>query len=139
MSSAFVEYKHVRQEPGRRRRWFQSPLGDLMVWYAPGGDDVSGLQFCHAEDGRERVYTWRPGDIWRQHVVDTGTRPPLGKLTPILVGTTPVPLDGMKSRIRTGLPGMEPGLAAVINGALGAAGEPSAESTGAGNHPNNAH
>ena len=127
-ASWFVEYKNVRQEPGGRRRWFQSPSGDLMVWYAaaagPGADRVAGLQFCHAEGAGERVFTWRPGDAdWRQHLVETGSRPPLMKGSPILLDAEPVPPDDFRRRMTAALPGLDPDLAAVVRRALDPDGE----------------
>ncbi len=116
--SPFVEYKQVRQEPGLHRRWFQSPSGDLMVWYDQSGGQVTGMQFCHPENTRERVYTWRPPAGWRQQLVDTGTRQPMMKATPILVDATPIPLDDMQRRVRSGLSGLEAKLAGLVEAAL---------------------
>lgn len=117
--SPFVEYKLVRQEPGPgRRRWFQSALGDLMVWYDADGR-VSGLQFCHPEGLRERAYTWRPGvGAWRQQLVDGGTGSPIRQASPVLVDAPPVPLDGMRSRITAALGGLESGLADLVREAI---------------------
>lgn len=118
-ASPFVEYKQVRQEPGPgRRRWFQAPQGDLMVWYDAHGR-LTGLQFCHAEGLRERAYTWRPGaGGWRQQLVESGSSSPMRQATPILIDASTVPLEGMKARLAAGLDGLEPELAETVRQAI---------------------
>lgn len=51
----FREFEGVRQEPGGRRRWFESDGCDLVVWYEP--DAISGFQLLYATGNGERALT----------------------------------------------------------------------------------
>jgi hypothetical protein len=84
------ELSHVRQIEGeRRRRWFQSPDADLIVWYE-GDGAIYGFQLCYDRRSDERALTWTPEHGFAHNRIDDGEGIGLGyKRTPILVA------DGM--------------------------------------------
>jgi hypothetical protein len=80
------ELPEVRQVPGEpRRRWFNSPELDLIVWL-DDDDRPSGFQLCYAKRRGERALTWRAGRGYDHAAVDDGeSMPTKYKGTPILV------------------------------------------------------
>jgi hypothetical protein len=78
------ELSHVRQAEGeRRRRWFQSPDADLIVWY----DDhaIYGFQLCYDRKWDEHALTWTPERGFVHNRIDDGDSIDRGyKQTPIL-------------------------------------------------------
>jgi len=85
------EYQNVRQEPGRRRRWFEGEELELIVWETPVGG-VEGFQLCYvARDGGGRALTWRPGAGFAHTRVDEGDASPLKNETPVLMPDGAVP------------------------------------------------
>jgi hypothetical protein len=80
-----VEFKNVRQEPGKGlRRWFEDNLYELVVWYRPEGS-VLGFQIHYHLKQSERALTWREGEGFTHSRVDSGTGSPLKNLVPILL------------------------------------------------------
>jgi hypothetical protein len=86
-----VEYKNVRQEPGKGpRRWFEDNRYELVVWYRPEGG-LEGFQILYLNQGEERALTWHEGDGFKHSRVDNGTGSPLKNLTPILLPNGSIP------------------------------------------------
>ncbi len=89
------EIRAVRQEPGRRRRWFEDGELDLIVWLdAQGG--VEGFQLCRGT----QALTWRLGAGFASGRVDEGDESPLKNLTPIVVPNGEVPWDAFAEEFR---------------------------------------
>ena len=80
------ELPDIRQIPGEpRRRWFNSPELDLIVWLDED-DRPSGFQLCYDKLRGERALTWRAGRGYDHAAVDSGEDMPTKyKGTPILV------------------------------------------------------
>ena len=76
--------RQVADEP--RRRWFNSPHLDLIVWF-DGADKPIGFQLCYDKLDNERALTWREGRGYDHRAVDDGEAitPAQHKATPILV------------------------------------------------------
>jgi hypothetical protein len=82
------EYKGVSQQPGGRRRWFESEGMDLVVWYDLAGART-GFQFLLSN----HALTWRVGSGFQFRRVSEGSKA-LSNQTPILVATgDPVPWE----------------------------------------------
>ncbi|MBI5689227.1 MAG: hypothetical protein HZC55_03960 [Verrucomicrobia bacterium] len=79
----FREFKLVRQERGGRRRWFESPDLDLVVWFDLAGV-CEGFQLLFAHAHGERALTWRRGLGFRSDRVTDGDGP-LGNESPTLI------------------------------------------------------
>ncbi len=78
------EYQNVRQEPGRRRRWFEGEELELIVWETTAGG-IEGFQLCYvARDGAGRALTWRAGEGFVHARVDEGDTSPFKNETPVL-------------------------------------------------------
>lgn len=86
LPTVLKENRHVRQEPGKRRRWFEDDELDLIVWLDAQGA-VEGFQLCRAA----RALTWRQGAGFAHGCVDEGDASPLKNLTPIVVPDGPAP------------------------------------------------
>jgi len=55
-----TEIKNVRQIPGEdTRRWYVDENTDLIVWYAPSGEGISGFQLCYDKKSVQRCLTWQ--------------------------------------------------------------------------------
>jgi hypothetical protein len=82
----FSEFSNVTQRPGEpRRRWFQSPEEDLIVWYECDGS-VWGFQLCYNRKHMERALTWTKEKGYSHLKVDDGEIEALSvKRTAILV------------------------------------------------------
>lgn len=80
------ELPDARQVPGEpRRRWFNSPDLDLIVWMDDGGEPT-GFQLCYDKLRAERALTWHAGRGYDHSAVDDGEHTPAKyKSTPILV------------------------------------------------------
>jgi hypothetical protein len=80
------EIPYVRQIPGEpRRRWFDSPSCDLIVWYSEANTPI-GFQLCYDKSGAEKTLTWRAPNTYAHAAVDDGEKRALHyKGTPILV------------------------------------------------------
>ena len=78
------ETRQVAGEP--RRRWFNSPQLDLIVWFDEA-DKPIGFQLCYDKLDNERALTWREGQGYDHMGVDDGEdfTPAHQKETPILV------------------------------------------------------
>jgi hypothetical protein len=84
------EFKNVRQEPGRRRRWFQGNLCELVVWYRTDGP-VEGFQIHYYSGNEQRALTWRAGEGFTHSLVDNGSGSPLKNVAPILLPNGGIP------------------------------------------------
>jgi hypothetical protein len=80
------EIEAVRQIPGEpKRRWFNSPDLDLIVWQREDGEPC-GFQLCYDKGRGERALTWRDGVGFEHRAVDDGESTAAKmKATPILV------------------------------------------------------
>lgn len=80
------ELPDARQVPGEpRRRWFNSPDLDLIVWMDDRGDPT-GFQLCYDKLRSERALTWHADRGYDHAAVDDGEAAPgKHKSTPILV------------------------------------------------------
>lgn len=83
------ELKNVRQIEGEGfRRWFRGDDMELIVWYHDEAEPLAepiGFQLCYDLSGRERALTWRRDEGYSHTQVDTGERPFVAKMTPVLV------------------------------------------------------
>ena len=80
------ETRQIRGEP--RRRWFNSDVMDLYVWYDNGGEAL-GFQLCYGKPNDERALTWfRPASYSHMRVSSGGPAGERGG-TPLLL------LDGL--------------------------------------------
>ena len=87
-----VEFKNVRQEPGKgSRRWFEGNHYELVVWYQPDAVTIDGFQIIYHHEQKERALTWRAGEGFQHGRVDDGTGSPLKNLTPIVLPNGSVP------------------------------------------------
>ena len=86
-----TEFRQVKQEPGGRRRWFESDGLELIVWYGADGG-IAGFQLCYDSSAvAEHALTWRPGAGFAHHFVDTGDDQPERNETPVLLPDGAVP------------------------------------------------
>ena len=86
-----TEFRQVKQEPGGRRRWFESDGLELIVWYESDGE-ISGFQLCYGSGEKaEHALTWRRGTGFAHHVVDSGDEDPERNETPVLLPDGAVP------------------------------------------------
>ena len=108
----FREFKGVRQEPGLRRRWFESADLDLVVWYAADGA-IAGFQILYGTPGGERALTWNPGSGFSHHAIDAGDRL-LGKLSPVLVPCAESPAPDLATRFAAQAGSLETALADFV-------------------------
>ena len=90
-----TENRHVRQEPGHRRRWFEDDGLELIVWL-DAQDGVEGFQLCHSG----QALTWRRGQGFTHARVDEGDETPLKNLAPVLVPNGAVPWAGVTEKFR---------------------------------------
>jgi hypothetical protein len=89
-STVFREFKNVRQEPGLRRRWFDSPDLELVVWYDSAGTQT-GFQLIYWLRDGERALTWRTGAGFKHCRIDAGDDSPLKNMSPVLYADGVVP------------------------------------------------
>jgi hypothetical protein len=115
----FREFQSVRQEPGLRRRWFESSDLDLVVWYAADGT-ISGFQLLHDTPRGGRALTWSPGLGFSHHAIDAGDRL-LGKLSPVLVQCAESPAPDLGARFAAEAISLEMALAEFVAARLRAA------------------
>ena len=115
----FREFQGVRQEPGLRRRWFESSDLDLVVWYAADGT-ISGFQLLHHSPRGERALTWNSGSGFSHHAIDAGD-PLLGKLSPVLVDCAEPPASDLAVRFAAQAGSLEAALAEFVGARLRAA------------------
>lgn len=94
--------------PGRpRRRWFSSPLLDLIVWQHEDGGIVA-FQLCYDKPLREHSLTWQCESGFSHQAVDPGNPEGIGyKATPLLTATSPADPSRLRrelARAGTALP-----------------------------------
>ena len=108
------EVIEVKQEPGRRRRWFQDDEIELIVWYGASGG-VEGFQLCYrAADRWERALTWRHGTGFTHDRVDLGDTNPFKNQTPILIPDGTVPWDTLTATVQARSGNLEADLSALV-------------------------
>jgi hypothetical protein len=113
-----VEYKSVRQEPGKGlRRWFEGNLYELVVWYRPDGT-VEGFQILYRLKLAERALTWREGEGFNHSRVDHGTGSPLKNPSPILLPNGNIPWSQVLSDFDGNSGSLEPALRAFVRSRL---------------------
>jgi hypothetical protein len=89
--TSFREFKWVRQEPHGRRRWFESPEIELVVWFDDAGT-LTGFQLHYGTF----ALTWRLEKGFSHSRVDSGDR--LGnKMTPLLIPHGDVPWEQIET------------------------------------------
>jgi hypothetical protein len=93
------EFKDVRQVPGSRRRWFEAPDLELVVWYDHAGIQT-GFQLIYWPNDGERALTWRNGAGFYHSRVDTGDDSPFKNQTPILQADGVVPWPHLEELFR---------------------------------------
>jgi hypothetical protein len=109
-----VEYKNVRQEPGKgSRRWFEDGVYELVVWYLPDGS-VEGFQIHYNNKMAERALTWREAEGFTHSWVDSGTASPLKNLAPILLPDGSIPWQEVLAEFDGSSAALEPGLRAFV-------------------------
>jgi hypothetical protein len=86
---------HVRQEPGQRRRWFESDQMELIVWFQDHSRPT-GFQIIYSLRGEERALTWLASAGFRHSIIDTGDDSPLKNLTPTLGAGGAVPWNHIR-------------------------------------------
>ena len=88
-----TEFRQVKQEPGGRRRWFESDGLELIVWQGTEGG-IEGFQICYGSGaGAEHALTWRRGAGFAHHTVDAGDDQPERNETPVLLPDGAVPWE----------------------------------------------
>ena len=90
----FREFKHVRQEPGGQRRWFEAPEIEFVVWLDQVGGQT-GFQLIYQLSGKECALTWRRGLGFNHSRVDSGDIL-FSKQTPLLIADGAVPWGGIE-------------------------------------------
>ncbi|MBI2206988.1 MAG: hypothetical protein HYU41_24405 [Candidatus Rokubacteria bacterium] len=115
-----TEVQDVRQVPGEpRRRWFESPDFDLVVWWDASGAPEA-FQLCYDKTGAEHALTWHPGSGTEHAAVDTGDRVGLGhKRAPTLVADGHVDLDRVRQRFIEASGRVPPDIVAFVCAQLG--------------------
>jgi hypothetical protein len=90
-----TEFRQVKQEPGGRRRWFESDGLELIVWYEAAGG-IAGFQLCYGSGTvAEHALTWRQGIGFAHHFVDAGDDQPQRNETPVLLPDGAVPWENL--------------------------------------------
>lgn len=107
------EIRHVRQEPGRHRRWFHDDGFELVVWQASSGG-IEGFQICYATQLEERALTWRREQGFSHARVDGGDTSPLKNQTPILLPDGAVPWAELMAQFRERSDALDAGLRELI-------------------------
>lgn len=94
-----TEVRDVRQVPGEpRRRWFESPDFDLVIWCDASGAPKA-FQLCYDKTGAEHALTWHPGSGTEHMAVDPGEDVGLGyKRAPTLVADGQVDVVRVRQR-----------------------------------------
>ncbi len=113
----FRENKDVRQEPGRKRRWFDAPDIELVVWYDSAVPQTEFQMIYRLPDG-ERALTWRNRGGFNHCRVDQGDESPFKNKTPILYPDGAVPWSYLEELFRQRAESLEPDLRQHILGRL---------------------
>ncbi|ADN02727.1 hypothetical protein [Spirochaeta thermophila] len=112
------EIRHVRQEPGVFRRWFQDEYFDLIVWYRDDGpptvERIVGFQLCYDRQGDERAFTWQAAGGWSHMRVDGGDVPFSIKQSPVLMPDGEFRTDEVLARFLEASTRLEPQLVRFI-------------------------
>ncbi|MDB6093174.1 MAG: hypothetical protein JWM32_736 [Verrucomicrobia bacterium] len=103
------EHIHVRQEPGRRRRWFEDEGLDLIVWFDEAGG-VEGFQLCRNSE----ALTWRRQNGFTYGRIDEGDDTPLKNQTPVIVPNGAIPWSDVTENFKARSAPLEPLLRALI-------------------------
>ena len=91
MGRNFWERKNVLQKRNDSfRRWFETDIMELIVWYNDDRKSIRGFQLCYGTDG-ENAFTWRKEGGFSHDSIDEG-KARFSK-TPILVANGALPSD----------------------------------------------
>lgn len=70
---------------GGKRRWFECPGYDLLVWYGDA-KSIGAFQLCYEIHHQEHALSWKSGLGFRHEIVDDGeSRPMKHKSSPVLM------------------------------------------------------
>lgn len=116
-----TEFRGVKQEADRRRRWFESDGLELIAWY-DGADRLAGFQLCYDAPDGERALTWRAGEGFAHHRVDSGDTSPFRNETPVLQAGGAVPWEKVAALFAARAGALEPALRDTIAARLAARG-----------------
>lgn len=108
-----TEFLGVKQEPGHRRRWFESDGLELIVWY-DGGDRLAGFQLCYFLPDGERALSWRAATGFTHSRVDNGDSSPFRNESPVLHPGGPVPWEQVTAMFAARSEKLEPDLRECI-------------------------
>ena len=109
-----TEFRQVKQEPGGRRRWFESDGLELIVWYEADAG-IAGFQICYGSGaGAEHALTWRRGAGFAHHFVDTGDDQPHRNETPVLLPDGAVPWKNLTALVAARSQTLDPDLRDLI-------------------------
>jgi hypothetical protein len=109
-----TEFRQVKQEPGGRRRWFESDGLELIVWYGADGG-IAGFQLCYGSGGlAERALTWRRGAGFAHHLVDAGDDQPTRNETPVLLPDGAVPWEKLTALFAVRSPTLDADLRELV-------------------------
>lgn len=90
------EILKCNQSPGAGyRRWFADGYMELIVWYHDD-DSVEGFQLCYPNNRRQFAFTWKENGNWRHNEIQSGSRGPFFKMSPILQPDGEVPIALVK-------------------------------------------
>lgn len=113
------EFRGVKQEPDRRRRWFEGDGLELIVWY-DGRERLEGFQLCYSLPDGERALSWRAATGFVHSRVDNGDSSPFRNETPVLQPGGPVPWEQVTTLFTARAGTLEPELREIIAGRLAA-------------------
>ena len=83
-----------------RRRWFFDAYFDLIVWYGPETDEITGLQLCYARGRGEHALIWEAGRGFSHYRVDNGETPGRSKMSPVFVAGAALDVAEVSRRFR---------------------------------------
>jgi hypothetical protein len=113
----FREHTDVRQEPGRKRRWFNAPDIELVVWNDSAVPQAEFQLIYWLPDG-ERALTWRNRGGFNNCRVDPGDESPFKNESPILHPDGVVPWPYLEGLFRQRAESLDPDLRQHILGRL---------------------
>ena len=107
----------MRQEPGNLRRWFESPMIELVVWYDGTGYET-GFQLIYRPPRGEGALTWRRCSGFSHHRVDSGDHDPFKNMTPVLLPDGVVPWLQIEDLFRQNAASLDPDLRELVSARL---------------------
>ena len=113
----FREFKGVRQEPGLRRRWFESDQMELIVWLQ-NDNRLTGFQIIYWLATEERALTWLDGAGFRHSAIETGDDSPLKNLAPTLSAAGAIPWNYIRELFDVRRASLDDAIQALVLGRL---------------------